>query len=91
MTNVISTSNGIVWNMSNCEIQTIMINTDKKVFQLQTTETYSVINKCDNSVLSEYKEKTLSCMSISIIFLTVILGFFTLAILDIRSNNRLDY
>ena len=54
--NIIASSPNIQGNISNCEVQTIKVKTDYKPFKRTYTNTYQVINKCDNSIMSEYTE-----------------------------------
>lgn len=54
MTNIIASSPNIQGNISNCEIQDIMIKTDQTPLWFKVTETHQVINKCDFSVINEY-------------------------------------
>jgi len=54
--NVIAVSPNVEWNISNCEIQTVKINTNYTPYKRTYKNTYQVINKCDNSIISEYVE-----------------------------------
>lgn len=59
MNNIIASSPNIQWNISNCEIQTIMIWSDYKVLSFQYKRYYKIINKCDQSVMSTYSENNI--------------------------------
>lgn len=53
--NIIASSPNIQWNISNCEIQDIVINNTQSPLKFKVEQTHQVINKCDNSIISEYK------------------------------------
>lgn len=53
--NIIASSPNIQWNISNCEIQDIVINNTQSPLKFKVELTHQVINKCDNSIVSEYK------------------------------------
>jgi hypothetical protein len=40
--------------MSNCEIEKVLTKTDYRTFKRTYTDHYSVVNKCDNTILAEY-------------------------------------
>lgn len=76
--NIIASSPNIQGNISNCEIQTVMVSTDAKALNRSYTEKYQVINKCDNSVISEYEEWAAGFMMIITFFVGIVILFMFL-------------
>jgi len=77
MTNTIAVTDGIKGNISNCEIETILVNPWKnKATQFYQTSTYKVVNKCDNTILSEYTETWFTVFGVIISFVILLLIWF---------------
>lgn len=82
MTNTIAVTNGLEGNISNCEIETILVNPWKtKATQFYQTSTYKVVNKCDNTILSEYTETGFTVFGVIISFVILWMIIFFLDII----------
>lgn len=80
----ISWSGWIQWNISNCEVQDVLVWKNRtKRNQFSVKETHSIINKCDNSIMSTYEDISITWFWFLIIWF---IGFVFVCIWHAISN-----
>ena len=65
-------TNWVTWNISNCEISTVLTGNNQSPLNLIDKKTYTVYNKCDNSIVSTYDVHSIWTFTIILVILWLI-------------------